>query len=94
MEKCAAILNSIEGIAVVRLNNRDVVRNRLVKDIVKAFEKAENEKKGLLLAVSRCVEKKNDLVKKCAVLKWRCTFYIPQIVKLIAAKNFETFFLY
>lgn len=51
LEKCAAILNSIEGIAVVRLNNRDVVRNRLVKDIVKAFEKAENEKKGP--AVSR-----------------------------------------
>lgn len=45
LEKCAAILSSVEGIAIVRLNNRDVVRNRLVKDIVKAFEKAENEKK-------------------------------------------------
>lgn len=45
LEKCALILNAIEGIAIVRLNNRDVVRNRLVKDIVKAFEKAENDKK-------------------------------------------------
>lgn len=45
LEKCASILSSIEGIAIVRLNNRDVVRNRLVKDIVKAFEKAESEKK-------------------------------------------------
>ena len=45
LEKCASILTSIEGVAVIRLNNRDVVRNRLVKDIVKAFEKAENEKK-------------------------------------------------
>lgn len=51
LEKCASILASIEGVAVIRLNNRDVVRNRLVKDIVKAFEKAENEKK--LYASSR-----------------------------------------
>lgn len=45
LEKCASILNNIDGIAIVRLNNRDVVRNKLVKDIVKAFEKAEGEKK-------------------------------------------------
>ncbi len=51
LEKCASILTSIEGVAVIRLNNRDVVRNRLVKDIVKAFEKAETAKK--LYASSR-----------------------------------------
>ena len=45
LERCASILNGIEGISIVRLNNRDVVRNRLVKEIVKAFEKAETEKK-------------------------------------------------
>lgn len=45
LEKCASILSGIEGIAVIRLNNRDVVRNKIVKDIVKAFEKAEGEKK-------------------------------------------------
>ncbi len=44
LEKCASILSSIEGIAVMRLNNRDVVRNKIVKDIVKAFEKAEESK--------------------------------------------------
>ena len=44
LEKCASILNSIEGISIVRLNNRDVVRNKIVKDIVKAFEKAEEAK--------------------------------------------------
>ena len=44
LERCASILNSIEGIGIMRLNNRDVVRNRLVRDIVKAFEKAENQK--------------------------------------------------
>ena len=46
LEKCAGILRSVEGLAVIRLNNRDVVRNRIVKDIVKAFDKAEAEKKG------------------------------------------------
>ena len=44
LEKCASILSSIEGIGIMRLNNRDVVRNKLVKDIVKAFEKAEADK--------------------------------------------------
>ena len=41
LERCAEILGGIEGIAVVRLNNRDVVRNKIVRDIVKAFEKDE-----------------------------------------------------
>ncbi len=44
LERCAQILSSIEGIGIVRLNNRDVVRNKIVKDIVKAFEKAEGER--------------------------------------------------
>lgn len=46
LEKCASIVGSIDGISVIRLNNRDVVRNKIVKEIVKAFEKAEAEKKG------------------------------------------------
>lgn len=45
LERCAAIVGAIDGVSVVRLNNRDVVRNKIVKDIVKAFEKAEAEKK-------------------------------------------------
>ncbi|MCI8589917.1 MAG: AAA family ATPase [Clostridiales bacterium] len=45
LEKCAAIIGSVEGVSVIRLNNRDVVRNKIVKDIVKAFEKAEAGKK-------------------------------------------------
>ena len=44
LEKCAEILGSIDGIAVTKLNNRDVVRNKIVKDIVKAFEKEEQKK--------------------------------------------------
>ena len=45
LEKCASILSSVEGIGIMRLNKRDVVRNKIVKDIVKAFEKAEGDKK-------------------------------------------------
>jgi phosphate starvation-inducible PhoH-like protein len=40
----ADMLQSIDGVAAVRLTHRDVVRHKLVKEIVKAFEKAE--KKG------------------------------------------------
>ncbi|MCI8332225.1 MAG: AAA family ATPase [Clostridiales bacterium] len=45
LEKCAAIIGSVEGVSVIRLDNRDVVRNKIVKDIVKAFEKAEAGKR-------------------------------------------------
>lgn len=44
LEKAASILSGIEGIEIMRLVNRDVVRNKIVKDIVKAFEKAEAAK--------------------------------------------------
>ena len=40
----------MDGIAISRLNNRDVVRHKLVKDIIKAFEKykeKEESKQGL-----------------------------------------------
>lgn len=39
LEKCARILKAVDDIAVVGLTNRDVVRHKLVKDIIKAFEK-------------------------------------------------------
>ena len=41
LEKCASILSAVDDVAIVRLRNRDVVRSKLVKDIVAAFEKAE-----------------------------------------------------
>ena len=43
LERCASIVGGIDGITVMRLSNRDVVRNKIVRDIVKAFEKAESE---------------------------------------------------
>lgn len=45
LERCAEILKSVEDIAVMRLNNRDVIRHKLVRDIVAAFERADKLKK-------------------------------------------------
>lgn len=41
LSRAAEILRGVDGVGVIHLTNRDVVRNRIVKDIVKAFEKAE-----------------------------------------------------
>lgn len=49
LERCAEILKSVDDIAIMRLNNRDVIRHKLVRDIVAAFERAEklkNEKQN------------------------------------------------
>ena len=46
LERCAELLNGIDDISVIRLNNRDVVRHKLVRDIVKAFEKYDEQKRA------------------------------------------------
>lgn len=43
LRQCAELLKGIPGIAVVALTNRDVVRHKLVKEIIKAFEKFEDK---------------------------------------------------
>ena len=43
LKRISEILSSVEGLAVVELSNKDVVRHKLVKDIVKAFEKYEKQ---------------------------------------------------
>ncbi|MCB0837170.1 MAG: PhoH family protein [Bacteroidetes bacterium] len=43
--QCMKILKGIKGIAFVRLNSSDVVRHRLVKDILAAYESNEPPKK-------------------------------------------------
>ncbi len=43
--KAINILKDVEGIAVVRLDERDVIRHRLVRKIIRAFEKAESKNK-------------------------------------------------
>ena len=46
LERTASILKSVDGIAVVRLTTRDVVRHKLVRDIIKAFEKYRGQETG------------------------------------------------
>lgn len=43
LEKCANILKDVENLSVIKLNNRDVIRCKIVKDIVKAFEREEEK---------------------------------------------------
>lgn len=44
------ILTGIEGVSVIRFDERDIVRHKLVKRIIKAYEEEENEtSKGKLL---------------------------------------------
>jgi phosphate starvation-inducible protein PhoH and related proteins len=40
------IIGGVKGIAFVELSEKDVVRHRLVLDIIKAYDKFENRKKG------------------------------------------------
>ncbi|MDW8296179.1 MAG: PhoH family protein [Raineya sp.] len=40
------ILKDIEGIAIVELDARDVVRHKLVRAIIQAYDKAENQKEN------------------------------------------------
>ena len=40
------ILSPIEGIATIKLNESDVVRHRLVKEIIKAYEKLNESREG------------------------------------------------
>lgn len=44
--KITDILKNVDDIAIIRLTNKDVVRHRLVKEIIKAFEKYESRKKS------------------------------------------------
>ncbi len=40
-----AILNGVDGISTIMLTTEDVVRHRLVKEIIKAYEKIESEER-------------------------------------------------
>lgn len=51
LKQAMRILKNIEGIGIVKFSEKDVVRHRLVQDIIKAYEKNEeerskNERKG------------------------------------------------
>lgn len=44
LRRATEILKNIDGIEIIFLSHRDVVRHKLVKDIIKAFEKHEKRK--------------------------------------------------
>ena len=44
LKDAISILKNIDDIAIIRLSEKDVVRHKLVQDIVKAYEKAATEK--------------------------------------------------
>lgn len=44
LKEATKVLKNIEDIGVVRFNEKDVVRHRLVQDIIKAYEKQEEER--------------------------------------------------
>ena len=41
LKDAVRILKNIDDIAIIRLNDRDVVRHRLVQEIIKAYERSE-----------------------------------------------------
>lgn len=53
LQKVAAILKPVEGVSIVRLNNQDVVRNKIVRDIIRAFEKEEKNQQEKQLQPGR-----------------------------------------
>ena len=48
LKDAVKILKNIDGIAISRLSGKDVVRHRLVQEIIKAYERGaeKNERKG------------------------------------------------
>mgnify|MGYP006320954571 FL=1 len=45
LKEAARILKNVDDIGIVRFTEKDVVRHRLVQDIIKAYEKQEEERK-------------------------------------------------
>ena len=46
LKDCISILKNIENISIIKLTGRDVVRHKLVQEIIKAYEKSEERKKN------------------------------------------------
>lgn len=44
LKDAVSVLKDIDDIAIIKLTDKDVVRHKLVQDIVRAYEKAETEK--------------------------------------------------
>jgi phosphate starvation-inducible PhoH-like protein len=44
LKEALAVLKDVKGIGVVNLSGKDVIRHKLVKSIIEAYEKSENQK--------------------------------------------------
>ena len=53
LKDAISILKNIDDIAIIRLSEKDVVRHKLVQDIVKAYEKAATEKPSFKQSVDK-----------------------------------------
>ncbi|MBP8959980.1 MAG: PhoH family protein [Bacteroidales bacterium] len=54
------ILSEIEGISIIRFDERDIVRHRLVKMIVKAYEKDEKETQKMIVGNKKRITNNKD----------------------------------
>ncbi len=45
LKECINILKNIENISIIKLSGKDVVRHKLVQEIIKAYEKSEERKR-------------------------------------------------
>ena len=76
------ILKNIDDIAIVRLSEKDVVRHKLVQDIVKAYEKAT----GLPVKYEICPRRPGDIdecyadpTKAYTILGWKAKYDIDKM---------------
>ena len=66
LDRTARILKDVDDIAVIRLTDRDVVRHKLVKDIIRAFEayQAKEQRREMRRPASRPVKREGRRLTK------------------------------
>ncbi len=64
LRRALDILRDIEGISVVRLTEEDVVRHRLVKEIIKAYDRSEEEARKRNEEIKEAAEAETKPMKK------------------------------
>jgi phosphate starvation-inducible PhoH-like protein len=61
LRQAIEMFGNIEGIAITHLNTEDVVRHRLVKDILRAYEKFEIAEQARIEAIKKAREEEYAL---------------------------------
>jgi phosphate starvation-inducible protein PhoH and related proteins len=60
LEQSLRILKNIDGIAIINFNDNDILRHRLVRDIVDAYEKEDLETQKQMSRLKKDLGKKNE----------------------------------